>query len=173
MGDGPSAAIQAAPLLIPVLKTAAIWTKQALAGALRRRVQGFELSLDTADPKEGRTSLKVKFDGESLPDAPLISQLVIVEPNSRYQVGFSARTDAIVTGGLPRVIVTNPSDNALLGQSEPLPQGTSGWQDYVFEFTSGESINAAQVRLQRQICTTPNCPIFGRLWIDKVWLRKL
>lgn len=137
------------------------------------KMQGFQLSLDTDNPKEGQTSLKVKFDGESLPDLPVISQLLIVEPNARYQVTFSVRTEAIVSGGLPRIVVANASDNSLLAQSADLPQGTSGWQDYAIEINSNESTTAVQIKLQRQICTTPSCPIFGRLWLDKVWLRKL
>src|SRR4029453_5917575 len=63
--------------------------------------QGFQLSLDTANPKEGRTSLKVEFKGDTQPDASVISQLVIVEPNSRYQASFSCRRDSLFRGGLP------------------------------------------------------------------------
>ena len=137
------------------------------------KIQGFQLSLDTNNPKEGQSSLKVQFEGESHPDAPVITQLVLVEPNSSYRVSFSARTDAIVSGGLPRVVVTDASSNYMLAQSVELPQGTSGWKDFSFEFNSGDSLTAVQVRLQRQTCSSASCPIFGRLWLDQVSLQKL
>ena len=137
------------------------------------RVVGFQLSLDTANPKEGRSSLKIDYDGDSLPDAPVISQLVLVEANARYELKFSVRTEAIVTGGLPRVNMFDATNNTLLGQSAEFPQGTNGWQDYAFEFETGPSTSAVQLRLQRQLCTASSCPIFGHLWLDNVKLRKL
>ena len=136
------------------------------------KIQGFQLSLDTNNPKEGRASLKVSFEGESLPSDAVMTQLVLVEPNSRYRLSFSARTDAIVSGGLPQVVVTDAGNNYSLAQSVVLSQGTSGWQDYSLEFTP-DSLTAIQIRLQRQSCTSPACPIFGRLWLDQMSLRKL
>jgi len=137
------------------------------------KVQGFHLSLDTTDPKQGRSSLKVDFEGDSNPASPVISQLVLVEPRTPYQLRFAARTEGILSGGLPRVAIIDGSNNNVLGQSGELPQATNGWRDYVFDFDSGESATAVQISLQRQICSSPSCPIFGRLWLDNVRLQKL
>ena len=136
------------------------------------KVQGFHLSLDTTNPKQGRSSLKVDFDGNSDPASPVISQLVLVEPHAHYQLRFVARTESIVTGGLPRIVAIDGKSNTMLGQSPDLPQASNGWRDYSFDFDSGES-SAVQISLQRQSCSGPACPIFGRLWLDDVWLQKL
>ncbi len=135
-------------------------------------VQGFQLSLDTANPKEGNASLKVDFEGNSDPASPVISQLVLIEPHTRYQMHFAARTESIVSGGLPRIVINDGSGNNVLGQSVELPQAAGSWRDYVFDFDSGDSA-AIRVTLQRQPCSAPACPIFGRLWLDNVWLQKL
>jgi hypothetical protein len=135
-------------------------------------VQGFHLSLDTANPKEGNSSLKVNFEGASDPAAPVISQLVLVEPHTRYQLRFAARTESIVSGGLPRIVINDGTSNNMLGQSAELPQTTGSWRDYAVDFDSGDSV-AVRIGLQRQPCSAPACPIFGRLWLDNVWLQKL
>lgn len=137
------------------------------------RVQGFQLSLDINNPKQGRTSLRVDFEGESDPAAPVISQWILVEPNARYRLRFAARTEALVTGGLPVVAVIDGTSDGVLAKSEALPQATTGWRDYVFDFASAADTSAIQIGLQRQPCATPSCPIFGRLWLDNVWLEKL
>jgi tetratricopeptide (TPR) repeat protein len=137
------------------------------------KVQGFLLSLDTNDPKQGHSSLKVDFDGDSDPAAAVISQLVLVEPHTHYQLNFVARTEGIVSGGLPRIVAIDADNNNVLGQSAELPQATNGWRDYAFYFDSGESATAVRISLQRQSCSSPRCPIFGRLWLDDVWLQKL
>lgn len=136
------------------------------------KVQGFRLSLDTTNPKQGRSSLKVDFNGNSDPASPVISQLVLVEPRTHYQLRFAARTEGIVSGGLPLVVAIDSASNNVLGQSPELPQASNGWHDYAFDFDSGDSATAVQIGLQRQSCSGPACPIFGRVWLDSVWLQK-
>jgi tetratricopeptide (TPR) repeat protein len=138
-----------------------------------QQVQGFQLSLDATSPRQGRSSLKVDFEGNSDPAAPVISQLVLVEPRTRYQLRFEARTENIVTGGLPRLVATDGTTKGLLGQSAELPQASNGWHEYSFEFESGDSSTAVLISLQRQPCAGPACPIFGRLWLDNVSLQKM
>jgi hypothetical protein len=135
--------------------------------------QGFHLSLDTSDAKQGRSSLRVDFDGESDPAAAVVSQLVVVEARTHYQLRFAARTERIVSGGLPFVAVIDANSNNVLGRSAELPQATNGWRNYVFDFDTGESSIAVQIGLQRLSCTSPRCPIFGSLWLDDFWLQKL
>ena len=134
---------------------------------------GFQLSLDTANPNQGRSSLKVDFEGSSDAGSPVISQLVLVEPRTHYQIHFAVRTEGIVTGGLPQVAVMDEATNNVVGQSIELPQATNGWREYAFDFESGDSAGAVRISLQRHACASPECPIFGRLWLDNVWLQKL
>ena len=129
------------------------------------------LSMDVANPREGRASLSVEFKGDSEPGVPIISQLVLVAPNAHYQVSFAARAESIVSGGLPRVVVMDASDNQVLGSPINLPQQTGGWQDYTIDFNSKGT--AILISCTRANCTNSPCPIFGRLWLDNFSLRKL
>jgi hypothetical protein len=136
------------------------------------KTRGFHLFLDTSGPKEGRSSLGVEFNGDFDPGSPVISQLVLVVPRTLYQLHFAARTEAIVTGGLPFVVVIDGNTNNVLGKSAAFPQATNGWRDYTIDFSSGDSTTAVQITLRRERCAEPTCPIFGRLWLDDFSLQK-
>lgn len=135
-----------------------------------------KLSLDIAGPREGAHSLRADFNGNSPPGAKVISQLVLVEPSSRYRLTFSARTRDLVTGGLPFVRVSAAGEKgteSLLAESQPFdPRTTEAWRDYAVEFTTGESVRAVRISLQRRDCPSP-CPAFGHVWLDAFGLSKL
>lgn len=133
---------------------------------------GIHLSLDTTNPREGRSSLKVEFAGGSDPLSPLLSELVLVEPGAHYQLRFAARSEGIVSGGLPLIVLIEADANKRVGQSDPFPT-TGPWLEYTIDFDSSPSASAIQITLQRQPCSSPSCPIFGRLWLDAFSLRKL
>lgn len=124
------------------------------------------LSLDNSKPKEGRTSLRVDFNGATSAVGEVISQLVLVSPKTSYRLYFAVRTDGLVSGGLPNVTVVDASDNKLFGQTGALPQTTESWQPITIDFTTGASTTAIQISLRRQPCPAPQCPIFGKLWLD-------
>jgi hypothetical protein len=130
------------------------------------------LSLDAANPKDGRSSLRVDFNGDSDPGTPIISQLVLIEPKTHYELRFSCRTEGIVSGGPPNVFVLDAHDNQVLVQSGALPATTAGWRDSTVDFISSESAAAVQISVQRDRCAKSPCPIFGRLWLDSFSLQK-
>jgi tetratricopeptide (TPR) repeat protein len=137
------------------------------------KAQTVSLSLDSVNPKAGQSSLRIEFKGDSDPGPPLVSQLVLLEPRSPYQLHFSARSEKIVSGGLPQITVTDAGSNTVLGQPVRLPQQTSNWQDYVIDFSSSDTTTAIKISLQRERCSRSPCPIFGVLWLDNFSLRKL
>jgi hypothetical protein len=124
------------------------------------------LSLDNANPEQGRTSLRVDFNGAANAGADVISQLVLVTPKTHYKLSLNFRSDSIVSGGLPNVAVVDAGDNKLLGQTGALSQTTNSWQLTTIEFTTGDSTSAIRIALQRLPCPTLPCPIFGKLWLD-------
>jgi tetratricopeptide (TPR) repeat protein len=134
-----------------------------------------KFSLDTTDPRVGAHSLRLEWNGNPPPSAPVVSQLVLVEPNTRYRLSFAVRAQEIVSGGLPLVIVSDKSstDNHPLAQSKLLPKGNSSWQDYSLDFVTSAETRAILVGLQRESCGGEPCPIFGRLWLDNFTLQKL
>lgn len=138
-------------------------------------LQAVSLSFDSTVKREGAHSLRLDFAGNAPPSTPIFYQLVLVEPGARYRLTFSARTQEIVSGGLPLISVSdaNSPDAKILGQTKSLPSGKSDWQDYSLEFTTNSATNAVQISLQRQGCDTDPCPIFGHVWLDGFSLKKL
>jgi Tfp pilus assembly protein PilF len=137
------------------------------------KAQTITLSLEPANPQEGRSSLRVEFNGDSDPATPIISQLVLVEPNSRYRLHFATRTENIVSGGLPRVVVVDAGNQEILGQTNAFPKAVNNWQYYSIDFNSKATTSAILISLQRERCSESPCPIFGRLWLDNFSLNKL
>jgi hypothetical protein len=133
---------------------------------------GFHLSLDTDKPREGRSSLVIQFTGESDPASAVISQLVLVDQGTHYRLRFAARSEGLVSGGLPLVIVKDAVDEKVLGESEKFPT-TDGWRDYTIDFSVGSSAGAVRIEVQRQLCSKSPCPIFGHLWLDNFLLQRL
>jgi hypothetical protein len=130
------------------------------------------LSLDSAAPKEGRASLRVDFSGAANAGAEVLSQLVLVERSAPYELKFAVRTENLVSGGLPNLSIFDATNNKLLGQTDALPQTTNGWQETTIIFTTGAATTAIRVSLGRQACPAPQCPIFGKLWLDDFRLER-
>jgi hypothetical protein len=141
---------------------------------LSRDVANLRASRDTTDPREGHYSLRLDWTGDSNPDLPIISQLVVVQPKTRYVLRFAARTQDIVTGGLPVVVVTTAGgkEGGVLGRSPTLPRGSSAWKDYDFTFLAGDQTTGVMVIVQRNRCEQGPCPIFGELWLDGFSIQK-
>jgi len=124
-------------------------------------------SLDNVTPKEGRQSLRIDFNGATA-GGDLISRLVLLPGHCK--LSFSFRTDNLVSGGPPYVVVVDAITGKPLAQTEIFPQTTDGWRDAVLEFTPTDPSGAVRIALQRQNCSAPQCPIFGKLWLDDFFL---
>ena len=136
------------------------------------KVASLSLSLDDSHPKEGKWSLKIESKGDSDPALPIITQLVLIEPQTHYQLTFAARADKFVTGGPPTVVVRDAESDVVLGGSRVAIQENQTWRDYIIDFTTGKSATAIRIALQREPCTSSPCPAFGELWLDEFSLKK-
>jgi Tetratricopeptide repeat len=135
---------------------------------------GLALSQDTSEPQTGLRSLRVDFAGNSNPETAIVSQLVLAQPAMRYKLSFATRSQNIVTGGPPVLVVTDAGGaRKQLARSMPLPQGTSGWQTSTLEFATEASTNAVLISLQREACANSPCPIFGSLNLDSFSLGQI
>ncbi len=142
---------------------------------LKTETEEIKFFQDTVEPRASAQSLRIEFKGNSEPETPFLSQIVLVNPKSHYRLRFAARVKDIVTGGLPLLVVSDASstDARELARSVQLPQGTSGWQDFNIEFTTGDSTRAVWLSLLRRPCIATPCPIFGFIWLDDFTLQKL
>ena len=125
------------------------------------------MSIDASEKFAGTKSLQLTFDGEWNPGTPLISQTILVSPNTIYPVSFSLKTKELATGGPLLLTVNDAESGELLGKSDSLPS-TDSWVTLNFEFTTLETSKAAVIRLQRSNCNSSPCPIFGTVWLDEV-----
>ena len=142
---------------------------------LASNLQVVRLSLDTNEPHTGTYSLRLDWSGDSNPSTPVVSQLVLVEPKTRYRLSFAVRTKEMLTIGLPMVTVADGGgdDGPVLAQSKAFPRGTSGWQDYTMEFTTAETTSGVHINILREDCKMVPCPILGQAWVDDFSLERL
>ncbi|GAC1396387.1 MAG: hypothetical protein NVSMB56_11100 [Pyrinomonadaceae bacterium] len=153
---------------------------------LARDVQATRIALDTDRPHGGARSLRVDFTGETDQAARFISQITTVESKARYRLKFFARTQEVVSGGMPIVAVydagaSNPNEAAkaavrpekLLEQSKSFPPNASDWQEFTVDFTTPANCEAVIIALQRQRCNVVPCEIYGRIWTDDFALTKM
>ncbi len=143
------------------------------AWRLDQESHSFRLSLDPTDPREGRLCLKIDFGGDLEPGSPILSQLILIEPGVHYRLRFAARSEAIVSGAMPRVNVVEGESAQILGEPADFPRATSGWREYAIEFQPGQPATAVEIVVGRQACDKHPCPIFGHLWLDNFVLERL
>ena len=102
----------------------------------------------------------------------MLSQTFIVKPARTYRLTFAVKTKDLVTGGPPLIVVTDATNNQLLGKSENFPTATTPWTKLTVNFTTLPTSQAAVIRLQRNNCDSSPCPIFGTLWLDEFYVEQ-
>jgi Tfp pilus assembly protein PilF len=138
------------------------------------RAQTIKVLLDPNNPQSGSRSLMLTYAGNFDPNVPVISQLVLVAPGARYRLSFAARTDGLVSAGLPVVVVKNAAgDQSVITQSLALSPGTNGWREFSIDFQTTDTTTAVKVNIQRQPCSSNPCPIVGRAGFDSFSLKGL
>ena len=145
----------------------------AFRWVLSREQSGAKPAVDVAEKFNGERSLQVSFNGDWNPSAALLSQTIAVAPNQRYRLSFALKTKDLVTGGPPRIVLTDATNDQILVKSETFPQSTGSWQQLTVEFTTLPAAEAIVVSLKRENCVSSPCPIFGTIWLDAFALRKL
>jgi len=143
-------------------------------GWITRDLPTAHILLDAKEPAAGSYSLRLDWSGESDPATPVISQLVLVEPGTRYRLSFAARTQDLLSVALPSVSVVDAGDDKqiVLAQSKPLPRGTSAWQDYTTEFVTAAATRAVLLGIHRENCAVAPCAAVGHTWFDKFSLTR-
>ena len=140
---------------------------------LAQRLERVSATSDAKEPNSGTRSLRLDFSGNSKPSARIISQVVLVEPRAQYRLTFAGRTENLVSGGLPVIVVSDASDGRGLAQSEAIGAAASTWQKYTVEFSTSDNTEAVIISLQRQACSSSPCPAFGHIWIDNFVCQRL
>jgi len=133
------------------------------------------MSFDEAQHQSGKRSLRIDFRGNSNPHSPLISQLMVVKPLTRYHFSVFCLTKEFVSAGDPIATLIDASDpkGSVLAQSPPLRSDSSVWREFAVDFTTNAETQAITIGVTRQPCAGDPCPAFGTLWLDSVSIRNL
>ncbi len=131
------------------------------------------VAIDTRIHQGGARSLRVVFNAAANLSFTNISQLVAIDPATRYRLQYSARTKDLKSAGTPVLEVVSALDNSVLGTSSPLSVGTSEWQQLTIDFATNAKTEAITLRTNRAACGDVVCPIFGIVWYDDFNLQRL
>jgi len=134
---------------------------------------GSQVVVDARAAHSGRRSLRILFNAAGDAEFHNVSQLVAVEPSTRYRLTYFVRTEELRSAAtLVAMAADATSPDAALASSVPVPSGTNDWQQVSFEFTTGPKTEAALVRLVRVGCSEGTCPIYGKIWYDDFDLQR-
>jgi tetratricopeptide (TPR) repeat protein len=126
------------------------------------------MTIDPTEHQNAAKSLRIEFRGNSNPSQAVLTQIILVKPQTKYQLSFAAMGRDLVSAGLPLITARDLSDSAqtLLGQSEALRSGVTGWREFSFDITTGAKTEAILLSVERQNCNADPCPAFGTLLLD-------
>lgn len=126
-----------------------------------------QIQIDARYRFGGSRSLRIVFNAPSALDFRNVSQLIVIEPGTRYRLQHYVRTEDLKSGStLITEIVDAADPTRVLAAAEPLEGGTRDWQPVTLEFTAPPRTEAITVRLSRAQCLAAVCPIFGKVWYD-------
>jgi len=131
-------------------------------------ITNVEMSVDTSEHQSGGRSLLIEFRGNSNPATSLVTQLILVKPQTHYRISFAALSRDFVSVAAPIVTIRDASDpkGLMLAQSPPLLPDKNGWRSFALDLTTNAMTQAIMVSVARQNCTNDPCPAFGSLWLD-------
>lgn len=123
-----------------------------------------QIGFDVSQKRGGNQSLVLVFNSSSGQDFRLVSQTVVVESGKNY--GFEAAYKAnLKTSVTLRWEIVDASDNKVLTTTEAVATETD-WTGLTANFTVPETTQAVTIRLAREVCKLPPCPIAGKIWFD-------
>ncbi|MCO6509266.1 MAG: tetratricopeptide repeat protein [Aridibacter famidurans] len=128
-------------------------------------IESARILLEGKEVHSGSRAFKFVFQGHSNPDQWLLTQRILVKPNSSYELKAFARTNELVTAGLPFIGVYNGLDNQQLARTQRVESDESGWVELSVRFDTGKN-RTIFVALARESCAQSPCPVFGELILD-------
>ncbi|MCA1565473.1 MAG: hypothetical protein LC803_07520 [Acidobacteria bacterium] len=135
---------------------------------------GVQIGLDERVRREGARSLRIAFNSTNTISFRNISQLVTVEPQTRYRLEYYVRREDLKgEATLVTQIVDAGQPDRVLASAPPLAAGTADWQAVALDFTTGAATQGLTLRVVSPQCPSAICPIFGKVWYDNFNLQRL
>lgn len=135
-------------------------------------VPNVTMSVDEGEHQTGARSLRIDFRGNSNPTAALMTQIILVKPQTRYHLGVAALSKDFLSAADPVITLVDASDpkGTVLAQSPPLRSDPKVWREFAIDFTTNAGTQALTITIARQACANDPCAAFGTVWIDSVVL---
>jgi tetratricopeptide (TPR) repeat protein len=129
---------------------------------------GAEVSIDHSVAFEGKSSLKIQFNGSEDIDFHHVYQWISWKPHTDYQLKVNMKTEGVTTESGPRMEVSG-IDSALYGVSESLT-GDNDWKELRIAFRTPAQSQGGLLRVRRQKTKNSDRVIPATIWIDQVRL---
>jgi hypothetical protein len=129
-----------------------------------QEVPGAEISFDHSVVFEGKSSLKVVFDGKENVDFQHVYQFVPLKPNTEYVLKANMKTQAITTKSGLKIEISgvgpgfHKESESLIGDNE--------WKELTFPFRTPAQSQGGLVRVRRNRTDKFDRFISGTVWID-------
>ena len=134
------------------------------------KVSGAEISFDPSMTFEGKSSLKIVFNGKENVDFAHVYQFVPLKPDTEYLLKANMKTQAVTTkSGLKIEILGIGS--AFYKASEPLI-GNNEWRELIIAFRTPAQSQGGLVRVRRERTDKFDRFISGTIWLDGFSLKE-
>ena len=134
-----------------------------------------ELVFDFSDPAayKGEKCLGIDFAVGRNADFDLLNQVVLIKPNTRYQLTAFVRSDDLTSESGPRLRVVEIGCDGCVPRTSDATTGTTPWHPVEVSFMTQPQTQAVKISFWRPQDRTYNSDITGRVWLDEVTLRAL
>jgi hypothetical protein len=130
-----------------------------------------QVGLAEGQSHSGRYSLFVLFNTFASADFRDISQTVAVEPAAEYEFEIFYRSDLKTPASLRWAIVDAVTGEPIAGTPYIVP--AAEWTPIRARFTVPRGSDGVIIRLEREGCAGPSCPMNGKLSFDDISLKRL
>jgi hypothetical protein len=131
---------------------------------------GAETSFDYSTAFDGKSSLKIVFNGKENVDFYHVYQFVPLKPNTEYILKARMKTKSLTTKSGLKIEISGIGPN-FYGASEPLT-GDNEWRELVIAFRTPSQSQGGLVRVRRQKTDKFDRFISGTVWLDSFSLRE-
>ena len=134
-------------------------------------VAGAEVSFDHSVAFEGKSSLKIAFNGEENLDFHHVYQYVALKPNTDYLLKAHMKTEGVTTKSGLKIEILGLGP-AFYKASESLT-GDNGWKELTVPFQTPAHSHGVVVKVRRARTDKFDRFISGTVWVDKVQIREI
>ena len=134
-------------------------------------IAGAEVSFDHTVAFEGRSSLRIAFNGKENLDFHHVYQYVVLKPSTHYLLKAHMKTEAVTTKSGLKIEIVGLGP-ALHRASESLT-GDNGWKELTVPFRTPAHSQGGMIRVRRERTDKFDRFIAGTVWVDNVQIREI